>query len=78
MKLFVINLKRSTDRKDEISKQLLKIPNDKFESLFFDAIDGSKNEHLTFEKHFSKLAKFLRGRPLTNGELACFASHYSL
>lgn len=45
---------------------------------FFDAIDG---QDPSFEQHslyHEKWRKFLHGSPMTNGEVACFASHYAL
>ncbi|TQR34470.1 lipooligosaccharide biosynthesis glycosyltransferase [Campylobacter sp. MIT 99-7217] len=82
-KVFIINLKRSLDRKkameDKISKLLKESP--KLQSLlefhFFEAVDAKNDEHLAFEKHFKK-ACFFQGRELSLGEKGCFASHYKL
>ncbi|MCL2040138.1 MAG: glycosyltransferase family 25 protein [Bacteroidetes bacterium] len=78
MKIYIVNLKRSTDRKDAIINEVAKL-NNSFEFYLFNAIDAKENEHIPFkEKHFSNLAKYFRGKDLTDGEFACFASHYCL
>lgn len=77
MRIFVINLKRAKERQENMQKQLQNIPQG-FEVEFFSAIDAQKNEHLAFQQ-YSELKSFLfRGKGLSDGERACFASHYSL
>lgn len=77
MKLFVISLKDSQERRNSVVEQF-KDSGIKFE--FFDAIDGnniSVMEH--FNKFYSKsLANFKMGRELSKGELGLFASNYIL
>ena len=78
MKIYIINLARSPDRKIAMQNEIQKLSNN-FEVHFFNAIDAKANEHIPFkEKYFSKLTKYLRGKNLSDGEIACFASHYCL
>ena len=75
MKLFFISLERSADRRVDITRQLNALG---LSFEFFRAIDGRAGEHSGF-KHYSEdyCLKTWR-RPLTPGELGCFASHYLL
>ena len=75
MKIFVISLKRSTDRRARITKTL-KNANIEFE--FFDAIDASTPNFKYSERRAPKQTKLRFGYPLIESELACFASHFSL
>lgn len=45
---------------------------------FLDATDARTDELIPFKEKFysRKLAKLCKGRPLTDGEIACFASHF--
>lgn len=84
VKVFIINLERSKDRKNFMQEQIQKLftynPNlkNQLEFEFFKAIDGSKNEHLQFKSHFPWWCQFALGRELSDSEKSCFASHYSL
>ncbi|EAJ8122065.1 glycosyltransferase family 25 protein [Campylobacter jejuni] len=84
MKVFIINLERSLDRKDHMQKQIQKLfeknPSlkNKLEFIFFKAIDAKNKEHLEFKEHFTWWASWVLGRELSDGEKACFASHYKL
>ncbi|MCV3381572.1 glycosyltransferase family 25 protein [Campylobacter sp. IFREMER_LSEM_CL2127] len=84
VKVFIINLERSEDRKNFMQEQIQKLftcnPNlkNQLEFEFFKAIDGSKNEHLQFKNHFPWWCQFVLGRELSDSEKSCFASHYSL
>lgn len=77
MKIFVISLKNSQDRRNNILNQFKNL-NIKFE--FFNAIDGNNiNEMREFDKFYSKnLTLFKMGRGLSRGELGLFASNYIL
>ena len=68
MKIFIINLKRSSDRKEKLQRHIDAL----FaadESLrkhlkfgFFEAVDAQKGEHLAFSEHFNdKGSKLIRG-----------------
>lgn len=82
MKIFIINLLRSTHRKESIRKQISKLfsenPSlkDRLEFIFFEAVDGDGGEE--FAKFHPAWAKYLNGRKLSPGEKGCFASHYKL
>ena len=76
MKIFVINLPSSSDRRPFISKKMEDIGID-FE--FFSAIDGRKGlpqdlANCPDDKH----RIYFRSRPLSSGEKGCYASHYRL
>ncbi len=72
--IFVINLKRSPERRDRIAEQLDKM---ELQYTFFDAVDGTE-EHPLFAHYNPAFAKKRYGRELALGELGCFASHFSL
>ncbi|MCR2100463.1 glycosyltransferase family 25 protein [Campylobacter upsaliensis] len=82
MKIFIINLLRSTHRKKATQKQISKLfsenPSlkDRLEFIFFEAVDGDGGEE--FAKFHPAWAKYLNGRKLSPGEKGCFASHYKL
>ncbi|EAL1780048.1 glycosyltransferase family 25 protein, partial [Campylobacter jejuni] len=84
MKVFIINLERSLDRKEHMKKQIQKLfeknPSlkNKLEFIFFKAIDAKNKEHLEFKDHFPWWGSWVLGRELSDGEKACFASHYKL
>lgn len=85
IKAYIINLKRSQDRRHTMREKIATLLeahpdlNHILEFEFFEAIDGRAGEHRRFEKHYSeRLCLWLRGKALSDGELACFASHYVL
>lgn len=74
MRVFVISLKTSVERRDSVNKQL-----NGFDFSFFDAVDFSKKEHdFIFDFYDDSACKKWKGRSLTEGELGCFASHAML
>ncbi|ELZ7776194.1 glycosyltransferase family 25 protein [Campylobacter upsaliensis] len=82
MKIFIINLLRSTHRKESMKEQISKLLSenlslkDRLEFIFFEAVDGDGGEE--FAKFHPAWAKYLFGRELSPGEKGCFASHYKL
>lgn len=84
IKVFIINLKRSKDRKIFMQSQIKKLfayntnLKNQLEFNFFEAVDDSKNEYLQFKSHFPWWSSFILGRELNSNEKSCFASHYSL
>lgn len=84
MKVFIINLERSKDRKEYMQKQISilfeKNPTlkEKLEFIFFKAVDAKNKEHLEFQRHFPCWASWVFGRELSDGEKACYASHFKL
>ncbi|NGN99187.1 glycosyltransferase family 25 protein [Grimontia sp. S25] len=76
MKVYVLSLARSCDRRERMKLQLDKAG---VEFEFFDAIDGSSSERFTHsEKAAPQLTFKRKGYFLRPNEVACFASHYSL
>ncbi|MGR5455957.1 glycosyltransferase family 25 protein [Vibrio alfacsensis] len=75
MKVFVVSLARSFDRRERIEKKL-KQENIEFE--FFDAIDGSVDGFLHSEKCRPTITQQRKGYQLKTSEIACFSSHYEL
>lgn len=84
MKVFIINLERSKDRKEYMQKQISilfeKNPalKEKLEFIFFKAVDAKNKEHLEFQRHFPCWASWVFGRELSDGEKAVYASHFKL
>ncbi|EAI6868620.1 glycosyltransferase family 25 protein [Campylobacter coli] len=84
MKAFIISLERSLDRKEYMQRQNQKLfeknPSlkNKLEFIFFKAVDAKNKEYLEFKQHFPWWASWVLGRELSDGEKACFASHYKL
>lgn len=75
MKVVVISLKRSPERREYIKKQLDDL-NIEFE--FFDAVDGRvEPPHPIFENYdYAKRLWLTNGRMPSKGEMGCYASHY--
>ncbi|KPL93028.1 glycosyltransferase family 25 protein [Vibrio sp. L5-1] len=75
-KIFVINLESSTERKENISRQLgeLSLP---FE--LFSAVDGRTSPpHPLLKRYNDDLSQTYRAKTLSAGQLGCYASHYLL
>ena len=75
MKIFVINLKSSADRRERIRKQL---DQNNITYTFFQAIDGRKEAHPLFDKYNDSRRKRYKRYRLSGGELGAYASHYLL
>lgn len=75
MKVFVVSLKRSVDRRERIQKHLNEL-DISFE--FFDAIDGSIEGFQYSDHARPDITKKRKGYALKTSEIACFASHYAL
>lgn len=75
MQVFVINLARSTERRQRMQQQLdeLGVP-----FAFFEAVDGRAGVHPLLQKYDEKKRMRRKGHPLMPGEVACYASHYAL
>lgn len=75
-KIYIINLERSLERRQQISAQL---ENMNVEFQFFQATDGKKEpNHPLFEKYNKHKSIERRGKALNLGQLGCYASHYRL
>jgi len=75
MKIFVISLAKSIDRRQHIASQ--------FESMnipftFFDAVNGHEGTDPVLKHHDAKKRSWLHGKPESKGALGCFGSHYLL
>lgn len=75
MKIYVVNLEGSLDRRAAMRLQLDPLGLD-YE--FFPAVDGKAEGLLRFPNHNDEFCLKAWRRPLTSGEAGCFASHYSL
>lgn len=77
MKICVISLKRSPERRENIKKQLDALG---LEFEFFDAVDGrAEPPHPLFAKYdYFKRLWLTNGRMPSKGEMGCYASHYLL
>ncbi|WP_352822949.1 glycosyltransferase family 25 protein [Mesorhizobium sp. M0203] len=75
MRIFIISLDRSSDRRLLMQDQLnpFGLPYE-----FFRAVDGHAGEHLSFLNYRDEFCVEAWHRPLTAGEVGCFASHYQL
>lgn len=76
IKVLVISLKKSIERREYITQQL-RDQNINFE--FFDAIDGKEKDNPIFKRYdYCKRRWLSSGKFPTDGEMGCYASHYSL
>lgn len=70
--IVVISLKRATERRESIERQLAEID---LPFTFFDAVDG-KQGHELFTHYDPDKARRIGEIPLTPGHLGCYASHF--
>ncbi|MGR5167007.1 glycosyltransferase family 25 protein [Vibrio astriarenae] len=75
MKIVVISLKRATERRATITKQLDDLSLD---YQIFNAIDAEVPCHLHHDKRRDKSTVRRLGYKLVAGEVACYASHYEV
>lgn len=75
MQIYVISLDRSKGRKGLMRDQLEALG---LRYKFFRAIDGLAGEHSDFKNYRDEFCIEAWRRPLTSGEVGCFASHYQL
>ena len=75
MKILVVNLERSADRREFMEQNLGQLG---IEFKFFRAIDAHRGEHVPLSRYSERKALAEFGRPLSIGEVGCFASHYLL
>lgn len=73
MRIFVISLERSTDRRARVIEALGR-KGIQFE--FLNAVDASRPEYQYSERRCDALTRKRFGYTLTTGEIACFASHH--
>jgi glycosyl transferase family 25 len=75
MKIAVINLARSKDRRKPIESNLARLG---LTFEFFAGIDAWRGEHVGISRYNQTAALRDYHRPLSAGEIGCFASHYLL
>ncbi len=75
MKIVVINLISSTDRRERIEANLAELG---LAFEFFNGVDARRGEHLGISRYSEAAALRDFHRPLSGGEIGCFASHYLL
>ncbi|WP_158658997.1 glycosyltransferase family 25 protein [Helicobacter trogontum] len=85
MKIFIINLERSRERKTHMQEKLALLEkNPLFQELglsyqFFNAVDSKSEGFKEYATMFNPLYCYLwHGRILIDNEIACYASHYNL
>ena len=75
IKIFVINLKKSTDRRANVTSQMKKLGVD-FE--FIDGVDGRELSQSYVDSVFDKETAQKIWKPMTRGEIGCSLSHISI
>ncbi len=76
MDVFVINLRRSSERRRRIVEQLEQLG---INYSIFPAIDAAEDADNPLLRRYDNERRLkVKVRPLSKGEIACFASHYSL
>lgn len=73
MRIFVISLERSTDRRARVIEAL---GSKDIQFEFLNAVDASRPEYQYSERRCDALTRKRFGYTLTTGEIACFASHH--
>lgn len=78
MRAYIINLPHATERRSQMQEQISKINGIDF--VFFDAISWDDPRMNKYRSHWDWdiFVKLYRGRALSHGEKACFASHFAL
>lgn len=75
LEIYVINLKRATDRWQNINRQMKSLGS---AVTRFEAVDGREGHHPLFNRYDDRLRRRWKGNSLSVGQLGCFASHYLL
>jgi glycosyl transferase, family 25 len=75
MKIFIINMEKSTDRKEFMQKQLNSL---ELDYSFIEAVTPDSKNFDKIIRYNNKKRMVRVGAPMSGGEIACFASHYSL
>lgn len=78
MKAYIINLPQARERKQLMQEQISKIRGVDF--VFFDAMSWDEERFQRYRSNWDWdfLTKLYRGRVLSDGEKACYASHFAL
>lgn len=75
MKIFVISLERSTERRTQMITKFAKAD---VEFEFFNAVDASVEGFTLSDRVAPQITKKRKGYELLNSEVACYASHFLL
>src|SRR5579871_4561271 len=75
MRVMVLTLDRSQARQEAMVRNLGSLG---VAFSFFKGFDGARGEHEALSRYDEAACLRSFGAPLTVGEIACFASHYSL
>lgn len=78
---YIINLSDAKERRERMSQEIAKLGEQKEINFhFYDAVSYKNERFLQYKNHWDWdwLTKLYRGKKLSDGEKACFASHYSL
>jgi len=73
MKIYAISLQRCTRRREMLQRQL---NSSGLEYELFDAIDGQLGQTKRFDQYCPTLSRRRYGKPMSPGQIGCFASHY--
>src|SRR5690606_20363344 len=73
LKIFVISLPKSTDRRAKVSEQFARYG---LEFQFIDGVDGRTDKHPLLERFKPKKFLVRHGRPSMPGEAGCYSSHF--
>lgn len=77
--VYVVSLKSAPVRREGMERQAARLREAGYTGnvVFFEATDAARREHLAVPQ-YSPFWANVAGTPLTDGERACFASHYRL
>ena len=81
LKAYIINLSSAKERKERMQEEIARLEEQKsVEFCFYEAIAVGSEKFREYQAHYQKdfLTQLYRGKKLSDGEKACFASHYSL
>lgn len=81
LKAYIINLSSAKERKERMQEEIARVGEQKIiEFCFYEAIAAGSEKFREYQAHYKRdfLTQLYRGKRLSDGEKACFASHYSL
>lgn len=80
MKAYIINLPEAKERRQLMEEQISTIKRERVDFIFFDAISWNEERFWRYRSHWDWdfFTKLYRGKVLSLGEKACFASHFAL
>lgn len=81
LKAYIINLSSAKERKERMQEEIARLGGQEIiEFCFYEAIAVGSEKFREYQAHYKRdfLTQLYRGKRLSEGEKACFASHYSL